>query len=168
MTREEFDRFLAVWDDEAALTTRVIKAIPTDQYDFRPDPGGRSLGEMAWHLAEVEAFNSFGVVEGFSFDMRPPNMERPRQVDALAPGYERIHREAVVRIKTLDPKTFDRKIPFFDGQPHEISWILWGTIQHLVHHRAQLMLMIRLAGGVAPGIYGPNREEMAEMRSAQR
>jgi uncharacterized damage-inducible protein DinB len=165
MQNEEFARFLQVWDDEAALTVRVIAAIPADKYDFRPDPGGRSLGEMAWHLCEGDAYNSLGVAEGgFSPDMRPPGMERPKQVAALAPGFERVHREAVARIKGLDPKSLDREIPFYDGKPHAISWILWGTIQHLVHHRAQLMLMIRLAGGVAPGIYGPNREEMAAMQ----
>jgi uncharacterized damage-inducible protein DinB len=34
-----------------------------------------------------------------------------------------------------------------------------------VHHRGQLALMCRLAGGQAPGLYGPNREEMAAMRA---
>jgi uncharacterized damage-inducible protein DinB len=37
-------------------------------------------------------------------------------------------------------------------------------ILHSVHHRGQLSLMCRLAGGAAPGLYGPNREEMAAMR----
>jgi len=168
MMKEEFTKFLQTWDDEAGLTVKVMQSIPSDQYDFRPDPGGRSIGEMAWHLSEGDAYNSLGVAEGgFGPDMRPPGMERPRQVAALAPGYERIHREAVARIKGLDPKTLDRKVVFYDGQERDISWILWGTIQHLVHHRAQLMLMIRLAGGIAPGIYGPNREEMAAMQAAR-
>ena len=168
MMKDEFQRFLQVWDDEAVLTVKVMKSIPSDQYDFRPDPGGRSLGEMAWHLCEGDAYNSLGVAEGgFSPEMRPPGMERPRQVAALAPGFERVHREAVARIKNLDPKSLDRKVVFYDGQERDISWILWGTVQHLVHHRAQLMLMIRLAGGVAPGIYGPNREEMAAMQAAR-
>jgi uncharacterized damage-inducible protein DinB len=43
--------------------------------------------------------------------------------------------------------------------------ILWGAIlMHLVHHRGQLSLMCRMAGGAPPGIYGPNREEMAAMQ----
>jgi uncharacterized damage-inducible protein DinB len=46
--------------------------------------------------------------------------------------------------------------------------ILWGAVFHLVHHRGQLSLMCRLAGGVSPGMYGPNREEMAAMQAAQK
>ena len=38
-------------------------------------------------------------------------------------------------------------------------------IAHGVHHRGQLALMCRLAGGQAPGLYGPNREETAAMRA---
>ena len=45
--------------------------------------------------------------------------------------------------------------------------ILWETmIAHGIHHRGQLTLMCRLAGGEAPGLYGPNREESAAMRAA--
>jgi len=35
----------------------------------------------------------------------------------------------------------------------------------MIHHRGQLVMMCRLAGGTPPGIYGPNREEMAAMRA---
>jgi uncharacterized damage-inducible protein DinB len=38
-----------------------------------------------------------------------------------------------------------------------------AIISHGIHHRGQLALMCRLAGGAAPGLYGPNREEMAAM-----
>jgi uncharacterized damage-inducible protein DinB len=41
-------------------------------------------------------------------------------------------------------------------------------ISHGIHHRGQLTLMCRLAGGQAPGLYGPNREEMAAMRAGAR
>jgi uncharacterized damage-inducible protein DinB len=165
MTKQEFDTFLRVWDEEAGRTAKVLKAIPKDKYDFRPDPAGRSIGEMAWHLSEGDAYNSLGVAEGeFSPDMRPPGMERPKQVEALAPGYERIHREAVARVRGLKAEQLDRKIPYFSGTDMSGAEILWGTIFHNIHHRGQLIMMIRLAGGTPPGIYGPNREEMAAMR----
>jgi uncharacterized damage-inducible protein DinB len=166
MTPQEFDNFIKVWDAEAERTVQVLKALPRDQYDFRPDPGGRSIGELAWHLAEGDAYNSLGVAEGrFSPDMRPPGMERPRQVEALAPGYARIHREAVARVRGINPAALDRKIPFFTGEEMSGADILWSGVFHNIHHRGQLCLLCRLAGGVSPGVYGPNREEMAAMRA---
>src|SRR5690349_21162994 len=97
---------------------------------------------------------------------RPPNIERPKTIEALAPGYERVHREAVDRLSTLRPEDLDRTIPFFTG-PMTIREVLsTALLAHGIHHRGQLSLMCRLAGGEAPGMYGPNREEMAAMRAA--
>jgi uncharacterized damage-inducible protein DinB len=167
MPTNELEMFLAAWDREAANTVRLLKALPSTQYDFRPDPGGRSLGELAWHLAEGDAYISYGIDRGeFTMDAKPPNIERPRAVEALGPGYERVHREAVARIQRMRPEDLDRTISFFTG-PMTIRDILWNAIvAHGIHHRGQLSLMCRLAGGQAPGLYGPNREEMAALRAS--
>jgi uncharacterized damage-inducible protein DinB len=167
MPVNELENFLKTWEREAESTVKLLRALPPDQYDFRPDAGGRSLGELAWHLAEGDAYMSSGAASGeFNMSQKPPNIERPRTVEALAPGYERVHQDAVARIRTLKPEDLDRSIPFFGGQM-TIRDILWNMIiSHAVHHRGQLTLMCRLAGGKAPGLYGPNREEMAAMRAS--
>jgi uncharacterized damage-inducible protein DinB len=163
----ELDSFIRIWDRETDGTVKLLQALPPTQYDFRPDAGGRSLGELAWHLAEGDAYMSYGIAQGqFSMDMRPPNIERPRSVEALAPAFERVHKEAVDRLRTLKPEDLDRTIQFFMG-PMSIRDIMWSALLlHGIHHRGQLALMCRLAGGQAPGLYGPNREEMAAMRAA--
>ena len=167
MAMNELEMFLTTWDREAANTIKLLKALPPTQYDFRPDASGRSLGELAWHLAEGDAYMTYGLERGrFSMDTTPPNIERPRTVEKLAPGFERIHREAVERVRQLKPEDLDREVPFFRGT-RMIRDILWdGIIAHGIHHRGQLALMCRLAGGECPGLYGPNREEMAAMRAS--
>jgi hypothetical protein len=42
----EVETFRAAWYAEAQDTLRLLAALPADQYDFRPDPKGRSIGEM--------------------------------------------------------------------------------------------------------------------------
>ncbi|HEX6464604.1 MAG TPA: DinB family protein [Vicinamibacterales bacterium] len=167
MPKNELDLFLESWDREAAKTVRLLKALPPTQYDFRPDPKGRSLGELAWHLAEGDAYISVGIAGGkFDFQVKPPDIERPRTVEALAPGYERVHRAAVDRVRKLKPEDLDRSIDFFSG-PRTIRELLWESILfHAIHHRAQMTVLIRLAGGEVPGLYGPNREETAARRAA--
>ena len=165
---KELERFLVLWEAEAEKTASLMRALPADQYDFRPDPGGRSIGELAWHLAEGDAYNSFGIeTGGFDPEMKPPGIARPRTVAELAPGYERIHADAKARIRNLGPENMERKIKYFDGTDRTVLDILWnGLLLHMVHHRGQLATLCRLAGGVSPGMYGPNREEMAALRSS--
>jgi uncharacterized damage-inducible protein DinB len=161
----ELDRFRQVWEMEARLTEQLLESLPADKYDFRPDSGGRSVGEMGWHLAEIEGYISQGIANGaVTFQEKPSNMQRPREVRLLAPGYRRVHADSVGRLANLKEGDLDREIPFADRRM-TIRDILWGAIlMHLIHHRGQLSLMCRLAGGTPPGIYGPNREEMAAMQ----
>jgi uncharacterized damage-inducible protein DinB len=164
--QSEIQTFLETWEREAQSAIRVMESIPPGQYDFRPDSQGRSIGEMAWHLSEIDGCLSFGVVER-RFDLADdlPELKRPKEVALLAPGYRRVHELAVERLRGLKPSELDERVTFFDGTPMTIRDIVWGALlHHFIHHRAQLILLIRQAGGKPPGLYGPNREAMQAIR----
>jgi uncharacterized damage-inducible protein DinB len=163
----EIDTFRALWASEAEHTIRLLEGLPTDQYDFRPDPKGRSIGELAWHLSEIDACLSFGIAAGrFRFEDEPPDLKRPREIRLLAPGYRRVHEQAVARLESLETHQLDDSVTFFDGRRLTIRDVLWSELlHHLIHHRGQLVQMCRMAGGTPPGLYGPNREEMQAIRA---
>jgi uncharacterized damage-inducible protein DinB len=167
---DEVQTFLGIWDAEFKKTAAMLRDLPAGQYDFRPDPQGRSLGELAWHLAEVDAYPTYGIEQGtFHLGMKPPGVERPKSIEALAPAYERVHAEAVERVRRLTPADLDRKLVHFTGAEMSIRELLWGALLfHSIHHRGQLSVLCRLAGGAVPALYGPNREEMAALRSRMR
>jgi hypothetical protein len=64
MPMNELEMFLTAWDREAESTLKFLRAPPAAQYDFRPDAGSRSLGELAWHLADGDAYMSYGIEQG--------------------------------------------------------------------------------------------------------
>jgi len=158
--KNELDLFKETWERENAKTIKLLESLPRDGYDFRPDPDGRSVGELAWHLAEAEAYGSFGIDRGgFSRDSRPPGLERPRKVEELRTGFERIHRDAVARVEKLQPNDLDRSIAFFTGEPTTIRNVLWDfMLLHGIHHRGQLAMLSRQSGGRPSSLYGPTRE----------
>jgi len=163
---KELDSFLNTWEFESQQTAKLLRSLPESQYDSRPWSDGRSLGEMAWHLAEVEAYTTDAIANGkFDFEKKIPGLERPRQIAELAPGYERVHQEAVTRVKSLQDSDLDRTIAFGPGREMPIRIVLWGaTLHHLIHHRGQLVTLARIAGGKPPGMYGPNREDYLAMK----
>lgn len=165
---DELTRFIHLWEQETAKTVDLLKSLPRDKYDFRPDAGGRSLGELAWHLAEGDAYMTDGIDRGqFDFGVKPAGIDRPRTVEELAPAFERVHRDALARVKKLTAEDLERRIPFFMLGPLSIGELLWSLVlMHNIHHRGQLVLMCRLAGGTPPGVCGPTREEMAKMKPA--
>lgn len=164
----KLDTFRAAWNAEAARTIQLLESLPTGQYDFRPDPGGRSIGEMAWHLSEIDACLSFGIEhDRFRLEDEPPHLKRPREIALLAPGYHRIHQEAVARLQALTDDDLDRAVIYFDGTQLTVREVLWDQLLgHMIHHRGQLVLLCRQAGGTPPGLYGPNREQMRALQAA--
>jgi len=103
---------------------------------------------------------SYGVASGaFTADAEPPNIKRPITVEELAPGYKRVHEEARERLRTLKPIDLEKEMQFF-GSTQTVSALLWNImLLHLVHHRGQLSVLVRLAGGVVPELFGPTREQ---------
>lgn len=158
--------FIDLWDAEAVKTINLFRALPLDGYDFRPDPDARSLGEMAWHIAEVDGYGPWSIEQGgFSRESRPPGLERPRAIEELAPAYERVHRDAIERVRKLTPDDLDRAIPFVNGQPITIRHVLWTfMLLHQIHHRGQLVLLMRNAGGTPVPMYGWTRETAPQRR----
>lgn len=163
----EMDRFRTAWNAEASRTITLFEILPSDKYDFRPDPGGRSIGELAWHLSEIDACLTYAIELGrFRLEDEPPHLQRPREVSLLAPGYRQIHQEATARLDGLTDDDLDRKVTYFDGRELTIREVLWDQLLgHLVHHRGQLVLLCRMAGGTPPGLYGPNREDMRALQA---
>jgi uncharacterized damage-inducible protein DinB len=161
MPIDEVQEFLRLWNQETEGTLALLRALPADQYDFRPDAGGRSLGELAWHLAEVDAYVSFAIEQGnFTFELKPSHIERPRTIASLAPAFAVVHDEAVARIEKLKASDWDRQMPYADGTMWTIRDLAWRKLLlHSMHHRGQLMLLCRLAGGVPPALFGRTREQ---------
>lgn len=159
--RTELQEFLAQWNRETDGTLELLRALPSGAYDLRPDRGGRSLGELAWHLAEVDAYVSLGIQRrSFALAGKPPHMERPRRIEDLAPAYRIVHDDATERLTDLDVADLGDEIRYGDGRLHTIRDLLWHhLLLHHVHHRGQLTVLCRLAGGVPPPLFGRRREE---------
>ena len=167
---DEISRFMNVWQQESAKTINLLKSLPCDQYQL-PTPmpmaglWASSLGTSPKATRTSRSVSSEGQ---FDFDgVKPAGIERPRKVELLAPAYERILRDAVERVKKLTPDDLDRSIPFFAVGPVPVRDLLWSfVVMHNIHHRGQLVLMCRLAGGTPTGVFGPTREEMVAMKAA--
>jgi len=159
----ELELFMQIWERESNKTQKLLEALPADGYDYRPDNEGRSLGEMAWHIPEAEAYGTFGIERGglSTPSEKPPGIERPKTIAELSTGFARVHADAVARVQKLKPEDLDRSISFFGGQTQTIRDVLWDfVLLHGIHHRGQLGLLARQSGGQPTSVYGPTRETM--------
>jgi uncharacterized damage-inducible protein DinB len=101
-------------------------------------------------------------------ETKPANIERPKTIEGIVEKFPIVYSESVARVKSLSAdKLATGIITFPNGMKFPMMDFLWSMIiHHNIHHRGQLSLMARLAGASVPGMYGPNREEMAVLRAA--
>src|SRR5262245_40158417 len=111
----EIEDLITIWEREAGLTSKLLRSMPAN-VDFRPDPHGRSLGELAWHLAELEWIFSSMAQQQRSLQGAPPP-PRPGTVEEIASGYDQIHRDALARVRGLKPEELGLEFPFVTGEP---------------------------------------------------
>lgn len=145
---------------ERPAFVRVLKAIPRDRHDYRPDPKARTAAELAWLLATEEAalvsLLDSGVVEW-------KESAPPESIDAIVAAFERSSAEVNERLEHLDEAAWEKKVRFLMGGggvwEDRLSQMVWGFLFDAIHHRGQLSTYLRPMGGKVPSIYGPSADD---------
>ena len=159
------DLLLSEFDEEAKKTRAMLERVPM-KADFAPHIKSMPLGKLAPHVAELPGFGvSILTTPELDFGSGPPRVrpgfESPEQlVTAFDEGAAKV-REALKNTKE-DAWTESWKLSF-QGKP-----IFAGSrfmayrqmfLNHLVHHRAQLGVYLRLNDTPLPATYGPSADD---------
>jgi uncharacterized damage-inducible protein DinB len=145
-------------DRELAATRRVLEALPDGAWNFRPRAGAWSFGDLANHLVEL-TFWLQTVLDRDEFDAAAGS-EGP----AAADGREQVlrafdGRAALVRAATgpMDAARLGADWALRDGSTVVFrarrAEVLRRCLNHLIHHRGQLVLYVRMQGIAPPLLY---------------
>lgn len=145
---------------ELPAFVKVLKAIPQDKLDYRPDPKARNAAELAWVLAAEEAALVALLETGKTQwkDTPPP----PRVADSVA-VFEKNAADVNDRLAKLDEAGWQKKGSLsMEGMPPwetTIAEFVWGFLFDAIHHRGQLSTYLRPMGSKVPAIYGPSADD---------
>ena len=145
---------------EAKAFVSVLKALPKDRLDYRPDPKARTAAELGSLLAAEEA----ALVE--LIDKGRIQWEETKPLaspDAMVALYERSHAAVNERLAKMDDAGWERKVEFVmtggGTWADSLGEFVWGFFVDQVHHRGQLSTYLRPMGGKVPSIYGPSADD---------
>jgi uncharacterized damage-inducible protein DinB len=142
--------------NEWMTTYKVIKAVPEDKTDYRPEPHSRSAGELANHLGTADFFFLDAVINGSFGAFKEP--EPAASMAALAEAYKHEFPKRLEAVLALEGTHLAREIEFA-GMMQPAAHFLVFTLAHMVHHRGQLSTYLRPMGGKVPSIYGGSYDE---------
>lgn len=164
-------KLLPEFDEEFAMTRKFLALVPDDKLTWKPHEKSMELGRLAWHISDFPEWCRETVSKNI-LKMSPEDgakaaheWEGKKRADMLA-RFDRDLPDARAQIeKTSDAALAEHWKMEWAGQtiidsPREEVLRKW-TLNHMIHHRAQLGVYLRLLGVPIPGAYGPSADEMA-------
>jgi uncharacterized damage-inducible protein DinB len=154
-------QYLDVFKREFPTTLKVMKAYPSGQDDFKPHERSYSASRLVHAFAQENGV----VVMAVRGELKmPPDLQPPPATYAQAvAAYERGARELIAAVEKIPESRLSEKVNFFTGPGQmgmvPVGEILWLMLMDSIHHRGQLSVYIRMAGGKVPSIYGPSADE---------
>ena len=160
--------FLAEFDREMGETRRMLECVRDEVLDFAPHPKSMKLGQLAGHISEMIGWGrSTAVLDEFDYD--PPDGPRYRPFEPstrarLLESFDRNARDAREAIANVDDEAMRARWTLLEGgspvfSMPRIEVLKRFVLNHIIHHRAQLGVYLRLNDIPVPGMYGPSADE---------
>jgi uncharacterized damage-inducible protein DinB len=161
---------LPEFDREMAGTRKALERVPDGKFDWKPHPKSMALGRLASHLAELSgwATQTMTLTE---LDIAPPGVTAPTghnlptlaEVLALFDKSVSDARKAIAEAPDsawMVPWSLKKGGQVLLTLPR-IAIVRSMVLNHIIHHRAQLGVYLRLLGLPVPSLYGPTADEGA-------
>lgn len=159
---------LPEFDQEIDGARRTLERVPEDRFDWKPHPKSGSMIWLASHLANIPYW-AIITIQQDELDLMPGGTPRPQppapsNVVRLLAEFDQRAAEARAAIAGADDEAFARPWSLLRNgvtvmSMPKVAVLRTFVMNHLIHHRAQLGVYLRLNDIPVPSIYGPSADE---------
>jgi uncharacterized damage-inducible protein DinB len=153
-------------ESELEITRRVLAAVPDGNNEYKCHEKSMKLAGLAGHVAEMPMFSVL-ILTPPSFDLGAPNDTPPHKFESTAQNlaaFDDMAAKAIATLGSLSDAAFDEHWTLVYGDYKIYAGTRYNAyrsmgLNHLIHHRAQLGVYLRLLGIPVPKTYGPSADE---------
>jgi uncharacterized damage-inducible protein DinB len=156
------ETLLPEFDEEMATTRRLLERVPSDKGSWKPHPKSFPLGHLAQLVARMPGWITF-TIQKPDLDLTGFSGYTYETTETLLAEFDKNVREAREAIANAKEEDYDAPWSLRAGD-HVMFTAPRGTvvrqnINHLIHHRGQLSVYLRMVDVPIPSIYGPTADE---------
>jgi len=158
------DALLPEFDREMAVTRKLLERVPEDKFAWKPHPKSWSLAELSTHVATLPSWGTPTLTQTeLDLGILPPNTLVTSRADLLARFDKHVADTRAALVGKTDAELMAIWSLKNNGQklftmPRAAVWRSF-VMNHVIHHRGQLSLYLRLNDVPVPGMYGPSADE---------
>jgi uncharacterized damage-inducible protein DinB len=159
---------LPEFDNEMANTRKTLERVPQDKSDWKPHEKSTAMGGLATHLGNIPTWAVY-TIDQDSLDLAPGGEPLPQaklaesQAELLATFDDNVAKARAAIAGASDEELFKPWSLISNGNTiltmPKIAVLRSFVMNHLIHHRAQLGVYLRLNDIPVPSIYGPSADE---------
>jgi uncharacterized damage-inducible protein DinB len=159
--------FLAELENEAKVTRACLERVPLEKADWKPHEKSMSFGRLAVHCAEMFGWTEVALTQDeldFSkMDMTP---FEPRSTEELLAFFDDHIAKAKAALGGTSDETMFTDWTMRNGEEvymtmPKVAVMRSFVLNHIIHHRGQLSVYLRLNDIPVPSIYGPSADASA-------
>ncbi len=155
---------LPEFDNEMQNTRKILERVPDGKFDYQPHPKSMTLGRLASHVAELPLWAVMTLdreVLEMDSSFKPHIAKNTAELLAT---FDKSVADARSRIEKATDEDWHKIWSLkFNGQTlfsmPRAACMRGFVMNHLIHHRAQLGVFLRLNDVAIPGMYGPSGDE---------
>jgi uncharacterized damage-inducible protein DinB len=156
--------FIAELQQEAQTTRKCLERVPEDKFDYKPHEKSMTFGQLATHVAEMVGWATVTVKTeqlDFATDYQPFEAKTNAE---LVEFFEKHLSEAVEALENTSDEEMMENWTLRNGETVYFTMpriqVLRGMVfNHIIHHRGQLSVYLRLNDIPVPSLYGPSADE---------
>jgi uncharacterized damage-inducible protein DinB len=149
--------FLDDWTHESASTLKLFQKLTDESLNTKFHPDVRTLGFLAWHLTHT--LQEMMKLAGLQVEVKEQEDYNGESVRELCEAYQQGAASLAGEVKARWTDADLEKTDNMYGQQWKRGTTLQILICHQAHHRGEMFPLMRMAGLVPVGVYGPTREE---------
>jgi uncharacterized damage-inducible protein DinB len=151
-------------ENELKATRRLLAALPEGHLGYKPSDKAWTFGALAQHVAQIPFLLTAAVRQDVLDFATVPRQEPPKSMQDVVSLFDASAAEARAAIAELTVADLTRPWTFRFGEQviftRPKSEVLREfCISHMIHHRAQLTIYLRLLNVRVPGMYGPTADD---------
>jgi uncharacterized damage-inducible protein DinB len=160
------DALLPEFDHEMTTTRKLLERVPEERLDWKPHTKSMSLGALATHLANLAGWGQV-TLDQSELDLggAPPSTPMTSRQELLATFDRNAAATRAALVGKSDAELFapwalKREGKTMFSMPKAAVWRSF-VLNHVIHHRGQLSVYLRMHDVPLPSIYGPSADEGA-------
>jgi predicted dithiol-disulfide oxidoreductase (DUF899 family)/uncharacterized damage-inducible protein DinB len=164
-TGKALEPVIAEYQEEVAVTRRILERVPEDKLTWKPHGRSMTLGQLAWHIATIpSAVSALAVGDGIDVSKANFVPPQPKDKQEILAAFESGIREGESRLQGMTDEAAQGRWTLSFGDKKIFSQPRIGVVRtimlnHWYHHRGQLSVYLRMLEVPVPVVYGRSADE---------